>query len=268
MTTNQFIPKLAVLQGTPIVDPDTGMATVMFAAHYQAVIDRVGGTANPTLPNYLLKTTAAATYAALIGANFTGPVSATTFSGAGTGLTGTAAGFTAGNATSAYGLLGNAIPALSVGNLQWNGSAWVFAAGLTNPMTTPGDMIYGGVAGLPTRLPVGTNGYYLTLTAGVPTWAPVAGGSGILRSINVIATNTTGAAVASTDYVYICSASLTFTLPTAVGNMNQYTVTAETGATVTMIFTGGQSADGNTSITLNPGTSLDLISDNANWWIV
>lgn len=44
-------------------------------------------------------------------------------------------------------------------------------SGLANPMTTLGDIIYGGVAGTPTRLPVGASGTVLTVVTGVPTWA-------------------------------------------------------------------------------------------------
>lgn len=52
------------------------------------------------------------------------------------------------------------------------------AAALTNPMTTLGDIITGGVAGTPTRLAVGTNGDVLTVVAGVPVWlAPGVGGT-------------------------------------------------------------------------------------------
>ncbi|AMM23157.1 hypothetical protein [Variovorax sp. PAMC 28711] len=49
-------------------------------------------------------------------------------------------------------------------------------SGMTNPMTTAGDIIYGGTSGTPTRLGVGTNGYVLTLTAGLPTWVASSGG--------------------------------------------------------------------------------------------
>lgn len=59
---------------------------------------------------------------------------------------------------------------------------------MTNPMTTSGDVIYGGASGVPTRLAVGTNGFVLTLTAGVPTWAnPSAGGN-----VSNVATPTNG----------------------------------------------------------------------------
>ena len=59
----------------------------------------------------------------------------------------------------------------------WSGSAWAASAAMTNPMTTSGDVIYGGASGTPTRLGVGSNGQVLTLTAGVPAWATPAGGS-------------------------------------------------------------------------------------------
>lgn len=49
--------------------------------------------------------------------------------------------------------------------------------GMANPMTTAGDIIYGGAAGTATRLPKGSNGQALVITAGNPAWnslAPVA----------------------------------------------------------------------------------------------
>ena len=55
---------------------------------------------------------------------------------------------------------------------------WAVPAGtgMSNPMTTAGDLIYGGSGGTPTRLAAGTNGHVLTLASGVPTWAAAAGG--------------------------------------------------------------------------------------------
>ena len=48
-------------------------------------------------------------------------------------------------------------------------------AGFANPMTSVGDTIVGGVAGVPTRLAAGTNGYVYTLVSGTPAWAAVSG---------------------------------------------------------------------------------------------
>jgi len=47
----------------------------------------------------------------------------------------------------------------------------------TNPMTTAGDMITGGAAGVEQRLPVGSANQVLTVTAGAPAWAAASGGS-------------------------------------------------------------------------------------------
>lgn len=54
------------------------------------------------------------------------------------------------------------------------GAASGGGGGMTNPMTTAGDMIYGGTAGAPTRLPIGTAGQALTVSGGNPTWASIA----------------------------------------------------------------------------------------------
>lgn len=51
--------------------------------------------------------------------------------------------------------------------------------GMTNPMTTAGDIIIGGASGTPTRLAAGTNAYVLTMVAGAPAWAAAGGGGGL-----------------------------------------------------------------------------------------
>jgi len=52
--------------------------------------------------------------------------------------------------------------------------------GMTNPMTTQGDVIYGGTSGAPTRLAKGTAGQVWTMNAAAtaPEWATAAGGGG------------------------------------------------------------------------------------------
>ena len=50
---------------------------------------------------------------------------------------------------------------------QGNGNG---GGGLTNPMTTAGDLIVGGVDGAPTREPVGGEGEVLAVVAGRPGW--------------------------------------------------------------------------------------------------
>jgi len=43
---------------------------------------------------------------------------------------------------------------------------------VTNPMTTVGDTILGGAAGIPTRLPIGPNGYTLSSNGTTASWNP------------------------------------------------------------------------------------------------
>ena len=58
---------------------------------------------------------------------------------------------------------------LSANSAQTSGLEWIST--FTNPMTTTGDTIYGGVAGAPQRLAAGTSGQlYLSAGAAAPSW--------------------------------------------------------------------------------------------------
>jgi hypothetical protein len=67
----------------------------------------------------------------------------------------------------------------------YTGSAWanLDTTGMTNPMTTTGDIIYSSPGSTPVRLGIGSTGDVLTVASGVPSWAAPAGGasfSGVL----------------------------------------------------------------------------------------
>jgi hypothetical protein len=97
----------------------------------------------------------------------------------------------------------------------------------------------------------------------------VSQGSGISRSISNVSgvTSTLGATV-KTDYVVICTGTNTLTLPTAVGNTNQYTIKLTSGTTI-LNTTSSQTIDGSTSISLTVAyTSFTIISNNTNWVII
>jgi hypothetical protein len=100
----------------------------------------------------------------------------------------------------------------------------------------------------------------------VPNYA--AGLGGISRSVTVVSTNTSAGSASNTDYVYVCSSTMTLTLPTAVGNTNRYTVKNGGLATVTVATTSAQTIDGSTTAALTPNTALDLISDGSNWRVI
>lgn len=83
----------------------------------------------------------------------------------------------------AAGIAGRLFFASDTGNAyRDNGSSWdtiTAGTGLTNPMTTAGDLIVGGSSGTPGRLAAGTSGNVLTSNGpGVaPSWQAASGGS-------------------------------------------------------------------------------------------
>ena len=97
---------------------------------------------------------------------------------------------------------------------------------------------------------------------------PGTSGSGIVRSVQPINAATTAAAVAKTDYVYLTTGTFTFTLPTAVGNTNIYTLKVTDGGTITLATTAGQTVDNVVPGLLTFPTSLDFISNGSNWFII
>lgn len=99
------------------------------------------------------------------------------------------------------------------------------------------------------------------------TFAATGGsGSGIVRSVNNISTNTVAGSTATTDYVYLCTGPLTLTLPDATGNTNLYTVKNVGGGTTTINTTSSQTIDGGLTATLSTlYIEITLVSDGSNW---
>jgi hypothetical protein len=62
--------------------------------------------------------------------------------------------------------------------------AWTTdASGMTNPMTTTGDMIYSTPNSTPVRRGIGTTGQILTVSGGIPVWATPSGSTLAISSI-------------------------------------------------------------------------------------
>jgi hypothetical protein len=75
------------------------------------------------------------------------------------------------------------------------------AAGMTNPMTTTGDIIYSSSGSTPARLGIGTTGQVLNVTAGIPAWAtPAPSGSLTLLSTTTLSGATV--TIGSIDQTY------------------------------------------------------------------
>lgn len=173
----------------------------------------------------------------------------------------------------------NAATDYAVGDsVDYNGSSYVmFSDAPAN--TLPTDTTYWQVLaekgdngqGVPTG---GTAGQVLAkidATDYNTEWVAQTGGEGggTSRNIASISTNTNAGAAATTDYVYLCSAALTLTLPTAVGNTNLYTVKRTGSGTVTIATTSAQTIDGgSTAVLSSQYESVSVVSDDSNWNII
>jgi len=93
-------------------------------------------------------------------------------------------------------------------------------------------------------------------------------GSGITRTIVVTSGNTTLGATASTDYACLVNGAHTITMPTAVGNTNKYTIKNIHTSDIIVNTTSSQTIDGTTTITIAPEDSVDLVSNNSNWYVI
>jgi len=86
-------------------------------------------------------------------------------------------------------------------NLSFSGTTLVATAGggMTNPMTTAGDTIYGGSSGTPARLAVGTAGQVLTVNSGATgtQWSTVSG-TGTVTSVTLTGDGTVLSSTPST----------------------------------------------------------------------
>ena len=72
----------------------------------------------------------------------------------------------------------------------WKNAVSGGGGGMTNPMTTLGDIIYGGASGTPTRLGIGTLGYVLQAGASAPTWFNLFGTANTFTAMQTIQSNT------------------------------------------------------------------------------
>lgn len=93
------------------------------------------------------------------------------------------------------------------------------------------------------------------------------GGGGTVRVIASVSTPTTAASASQTDYVYLVSGTTTITMPDATAsNTNLYTIKNVGVGVVTINTTSAQTIDGSATIVMPVQyTSVDLISDTANW---
>ena len=107
-----------------------------------------------------------------------------------------------------------------------------------------------------------------TFYRGDGTFAIPPAALGITRSIITTSGNVTLAAAPLTDYIYLVDGLHTLTFPTAVGNTNRYTIKNNHTVDITVNTTLSQTIEGDLSISIPPENSVDVISNNSNWFII
>ncbi len=180
------------------------------------------------------------------------------------------------NSSTAFALIsGGTNTAPSWGTLQLGGGgtgattkAGAFDA--LSPMTTGGDIIYGGASGTGTRLANGTSGYVLTSAGGTsaPTWAPAS-------VVETFAAKTADYTLTTSDNnitVDDSGGNVTITLPTAVGNTRTYHIKkiSDVAFQTSIATTSSQTIDGRATTEVKlytKGDYLEVYSNNANWII-
>ena len=148
-----------------------------------------GGTGATTLTGIVKGNGTSALTAAVAGTDYQAPLTLTTTGSGAATLTGTTLNIPAVSAT----VNANTITGMvAIANGGTGSSTRTTAFDALSPMTSPGDLIYGGVAGTGTRLPRGVDGQVLVLTSGVPTWAPAPATGDSVQEVADEATATVG----------------------------------------------------------------------------
>ena len=159
-----------------LTDNGGGNVSVAYPAPYSLTVEEVDGTPSVSgvtkivVTNGSLTDTSTGTVILDFGGGGSGDVATDTIWDA----KGDLAGGTGAN-TAAKLTVGTDGQVLTADAAQTTGLKWA-AAGMTNPMTTAGDIIIGGVDGAPARLEAGTEDYVLTMGATAPEWAEATGG--------------------------------------------------------------------------------------------
>lgn len=132
-----------------------------------------------------------------------------------------------------------------------------------SPMTTSGDIIYGGASGTGTRLPKGTDGQVLTLASGVPSWVSAA------PTFSVASKTTTYTLTNSDDVILLDASGGGFTLtlhdPTTA-TKKLYTL-KKTDSSVNKITIGGYNLEGSSRKICTQYESVQIYPDGTNWQV-
>lgn len=96
--------------------------------------------------------------------------------------------------------------------------------GMYNPMSATGDLIIGGVLGVPIRLAAATDTWVLTLVAGSPAWAAPVTSVGTVTSVSVVTANGISGTVATATTTPAITLTLGAITPTSTNGVSAATM--------------------------------------------
>jgi hypothetical protein len=136
----------------------------------------------------------------------------------------------------------------------YTGSAWtnLDTTGMTNPMTTTGDMVYSSSGSTPARLGIGSTGQVLTVAGGIPSWASAAGGGKVLQV--VMGSTTTTMTTSSSTFA---DTNLTATITPSSASSKVLAIVSQNGC----LKFGGTAANGMGLKLLRAGTDIVKMAD-------
>lgn len=101
----------------------------------------------------------------------------------------------------------------------------VQSSGMTNPMTTTGDIIYSSSGSTPARLGIGTTGQVLNVASGLPAWSTPTSGGKVLQV--VMGSTSTAASNSTTTYA---DTNLTGTITPTLNTSKVLVLVSQSGA--------------------------------------
>lgn len=149
--------------------------------------------------------------------------------------------------------------------ITWKDIGTSSSSRAANPMTTAGDIIYGGASGVETRLAVGSEGTILQVVSGTPAWAGATTGG----SVN--AQTGTSYTILDTDarklVTFNNGSAVAVTLPQATSSFAApfWFATYNRGAGVVTITPTTSTINGGATLTLSQGEGALIFSDSTNY---
>ena len=144
--------------------------------------------------------------------------------------------------------------------------------GMTNPMTTAGDIIVGAASGVPARLAKGTDGQALKMVAGAQAWSTDLGDMlSQLTSSEVAVTGATTLTASAFGKMHVCTGTTSdyiVDLPAVSGNSGKiigFRMSVALTKFVTLDANASELINGSTTRVMRNGESAILLCDGSSW---